>query len=86
MINNIELQKKLDFIKTKGKAPKIEINKQEYTKDYFTKVTKQRKRLCEVCNKEIKYNSFSNHLNSKKHNSLVEIILSTCEEPLCLEI
>ena len=74
MINNIDLQKKLDFIKTKGRALKIGINKQEYTKDYFTKVTKQRKRLCEVCNKQIKYNSFSNHLNSKKHNSLVEII------------
>ncbi len=44
MINNIDLQKKLDFIKTKGRAPKIEINKQEYTKDYFTKVTKQKKR------------------------------------------
>jgi hypothetical protein len=76
MINNIDLQKKLDFIKTKGRVHK----------DYFNKVTKQGKRLCEVCNKEIKYNSFSNHLNSKKHNSLVEIILSTYEDPLCIEI
>ena len=57
-MNKIDLQKKLEFIKTKGKPPKIEIDKQEYTKDYFTKVTKQRKRLCEVCSKEIKYNSF----------------------------
>jgi hypothetical protein len=86
MINNVDLQKKLEFIKTKGKTPKIEINKQEYTKDYFTKVTKQRKILCEVCSKEIKYNSFSNHLNSKKHKALVEIILSTCEEPICIEL
>jgi|688.fasta_scaffold686600_1 hypothetical protein len=85
-MNKIDLQKKIEFIKTKGKPPKIEIDKQEYTKDYFNKVTKQRKRLCEVCSKEIKYNSFSNHLNSKKHTALVEIILSTIDDPLCVEL
>jgi hypothetical protein len=84
--NKIDLEKKIEFIKTKGKPKKIEINKQEYTKDYFDKVTKHRKRMCEVCCKEIKYNSFSNHLNSKKHIGLVEIILSTCEESLCVEL
>jgi predicted AlkP superfamily phosphohydrolase/phosphomutase len=79
-------KKKKDFIKTKGRAPKSEINKQEYTK-IINKVTKHRKRLCEVCCKEMrKYNSFSNHLNSKKHQALVEIILSTIDYPLCVEL
>ena len=84
--NKIDLEKKIEFIKTKGKPKKIEINKQEYTKDYFDKVTKHRKRMCEICCKEIKYNSFSNHLNSQKHKGLVEIILSTIDDPLCVEL
>jgi len=32
------------------------------------------------------YNSFSNHCKSKKHEALVQIILSTREKPLVIEL
>ena len=55
-------------------------------KDYFQKFTKNRTRRCEVCSADIKYNSFINHCKSKKHESLVQIILSTQEQPILVEL
>ena len=82
-----DINKKIEFILSKnGKKPKKTQNKSEYEKDYFQKFTKNRTRRCEVCNADIKYNSFINHCKSKKHESLVQIILSTREQPILVEL
>ncbi len=80
------INKKIDFIINKGKKSKKVQNKSEYEKDYFQKFTKNRTRRCEVCNADIKYNSFINHCKSKKHEALVQIILSTREQPILVEL
>ncbi len=82
-----DINKKIEFILNKnGKKPKKVQNKSEYEKDYFQKFTKNRTRRCEVCNADIKYNSFINHCKSKKHEALVQIILSTREQPILVEL
>jgi len=85
-LNQENLQKKIDFINSKGKKTKKVIDKTEYEKNYYTNVTKQKTKHCEICEHDIKYNSFVNHLKSKKHTSLVKIILATQEQPLCVEL
>ena len=84
ILSKDELNKKLNFILNK-KTKKTE-NKSEYEKVYFQKFTKNRTRRCEVCNADIKYNSFINHCKSKKHEALVQIILSTRENPILVEL
>ena len=80
------INKKIDFILKKGKKTNKVQNKTEYEKEYFQKFTKNRTRRCEVCNSDVMYNSFSNHCKSKKHEALVQIILSTREKPLVVEL
>ena len=84
ILSKDEINKKLNFILNK-KTKKTE-NKSEYEKVYFQKFTKNRTRRCEVCNADIKYNSFINHCKSKKHEALVQIILSTRENPILVEL
>ena len=87
ILSKDELNKKLNFILSKnGKKVKKTENKSEYEKDYFQKFTKNRTRRCEVCSADIKYNSFINHCKSKKHEALVQIILSTQEQPILVEL
>ncbi len=82
-----DINKKIEFILSKnGKKPKKVQNKSDYEKDYFQKFTKNRTRRCEVCSADIKYNSFINHCKSKKHEALVQIILSTREQPILVEL
>jgi hypothetical protein len=82
-----DINKKIEFILNKnGKKPKKVQNKSEYEKVYFQNFTKNRTRRCEVCNADIKYNSFINHCKSKKHEALVQIILSTREQPILVEL
>lgn len=85
-LNKIDLDKKLEFINSKGKKTKKVIDKVEYTKDYYANITKNRLRHCDICEHDIKYNSFVNHLKSKKHTALVKIILATQEQPLSVEL
>ena len=84
ILSQEDINKKLNFILNK-KTKKTE-NKSEYEKVYFQKFTKNRTRRCEVCNADIKYNSFINHCKSKKHEALVQIILSTRENPILVEL
>ena len=84
ILSQDELNKKLNFILNK-KTKKTE-NKSEYEKVYFQKFTKNRTRRCDVCNADIKYNSFINNCKSKKHEALVQIILSTQEQPILVEL
>jgi aldehyde:ferredoxin oxidoreductase len=83
-LNQENLQKKIDFI-NKKKIKKV-VDKVEYTKDYYANITKNRMRHCEICEHDIKYNSFVNHLKSKKHTALIKIILATQENPICVEL
>jgi hypothetical protein len=53
---------------------KYKENKIIYSRNYFQDVIKQKYKVCECCNKEVKYHSFSNHLNSKKHLLNIEKI------------
>lgn len=55
--------------------------KKEYNKNYFQKCSKLKFLTCNVCNKNFKYNSYLNHLKSKKH-----FINSTNEEKYIDEI
>ena len=84
------LEKKLNFIITKGKVKKEKKplkDKTQYTKDYFQTQLKNKKKRCEICEKEIKYNSFFNHMNnSQKHKKLIDIRMNTYENPICDEI
>ena len=84
ILSQEDINKKLNFILNK-KTKKTE-NKSEYETVYFQKFTKNRPRRCEVCNADIKYNSFINHCKSKKHEALVQIILSTRENPILVEL
>ena len=84
ILSQEDINKKLNFILNK-KTKKTE-NKSEYEKVYFQKLTKNRTRRCEVCNADIKYNSFINHCKSKKHEALVQIILSTRENPILVDL
>ena len=84
ILSQEDINKKLNFILNK-KTKKTE-NKSEYEKVYFQKFTKNRTRRCEVCNADIKYNSFINHCKSKKHEALVQIILSTRENPILVDL
>ena len=87
ILSQDELSKKLNFILSKnGKKVKKTENKSEYEKVYFQNFTKNRTRRCEVCSADIKYNSFINHCKSKKHEALVQIILSTQEQPILVEL
>lgn len=47
-------------------------NIKEYKKDYFFNIQKNKIKHCELCNIELKNNSFSNHLKSKKHLKLIQ--------------
>lgn len=38
-----------------------------YKANYFQTKSKEKNKFCNCCNKNIKYNSYSNHLKSKKH-------------------
>ena len=38
-----------------------------YFKDYFTNVLKEKTRYCDVCECDIKYSSYNNHIKSKRH-------------------
>ena len=51
---NNYLRAKIEYLKT-------------YKKNYFQTKSKIKTRHCNYCDKEIKYNSFSNHEKSKKH-------------------
>ena len=62
------------------------IDKKEYSQDYFSTITKNRIRLCSICNKKIKYNSYINHEKSKYHLKLIEIQESTKENPIIVEL
>ena len=86
ILSEEEINKKIDFILRKGKKEKKVQNKTEYEKVYFQKFTKNRTRRCEVCSSDVKYNSFINHCKSKKHEALVQIILSTQEQPILVEL
>ena len=83
-LNQENLQKQIDFI-NKKKIKKV-VDKVEYTKDYYANITKNRMRHCEICEHDIKYNSFVNHLKSKKHTALIKIILATQENPIYVEL
>lgn len=41
--------------------------KKIYNQNYFQQNSKLRVKHCQICNKDVKYNSFLNHLKSKKH-------------------
>ena len=42
-----------------------------YFKDYFANVLKEKTRFCDVCNCDIKYSSYNNHIKSKRHNKKI---------------
>jgi hypothetical protein len=49
------------------KYKKMFDDKLEYNKKYFQEKTKLKLKRCSICNKDIKQNSYFNHLISKKH-------------------
>lgn len=61
-------------------------DKKKYEAEYFKNIAKQRIRYCDICIKEIKYNSFTNHNKSKLHNTLVKIQEASKENPLIVDM
>ena len=60
-----------EFMNLRGRFNIILIGREEHKKQrehmYYQTTTKEKIRHCDCCNINIKNNSFSNHMNSKKH-------------------
>ena len=57
-----------DYLKLKEMKHKQDLSK----KKHFIEKKKDAYRYCEVCDKDIKYGSYINHIRSKKHISVYE--------------
>jgi hypothetical protein len=51
---NKKLKEQIEYIKT-------------YKKNYFQDIQKHKFRFCSLCNKDVRYSSYSNHIKSTKH-------------------
>ena len=71
-ISEEEYKNFLEF-KNKKELRTIE-EKNYYDRNYFQTVIKFKVKKCDCCNEPVKYNSYCNHLKSKKHLENLEKI------------